>query len=88
MSLIKIAKNGLNKHLPNEIKSTFKELNVLKHLRNAGITKSFGVPVLIIFNLFFSLIFEHKKWFRLLESKKSKDIPGKDTVYRYLNQPM
>lgn len=81
-----IANNGLIKQLPNEIKSTFKELNVLKHLRNAGITKSFGVSCAYLFQLIFCLIFEHKNWFRLLKSKKSKDIPGKDTVYRFLNQ--
>ena len=45
-----IAENDQNKQLPNEIKSTFKELNVLKHLRNAGITKSFGFLVPIFLN--------------------------------------
>ena len=81
-----IAKNDLNKQLPNEIKSTFKELNVLKHLRNAGITKSFGFSCAYIFQLIFSLIFENKNWFRTLESKKVNDVPAKDTVYRFLNQ--
>lgn len=32
---IVISKNDQNKQLPNELKSTFKELNVLKHLRNS-----------------------------------------------------
>ncbi|WP_010530565.1 IS4 family transposase [Lentibacillus jeotgali] len=81
-----IAKNDLNKQLPNEIKSTFIELNVLKHLRNAGITKSFGFSCAYIFQLIFSLIFENKNWFRTLESKKVNDVPAKDTVYRFLNQ--
>ena len=81
-----IAENDQNKQLPNEIKSTFKELNVLKHLRNAGITKSFGFSCAYIFKLIFCLIFENKNWFRMLESKKSLDIPAKDTIYRFLNQ--
>ncbi|ALX47495.1 transposase [Lentibacillus amyloliquefaciens] len=81
-----IAKNNLNNQLPNEIKSTIKELNVLKHLRNAGITKSFGFSCAYIFQLIFSLIFENKNWFRTLESKKAADVPAKDTVYRFLNQ--
>ncbi|MEZ0117366.1 IS4 family transposase [Heyndrickxia faecalis] len=81
-----IAKNSLNNQLPNEIKSTFKELNVLKHLRIAGITKSFGFSCANIFQLIFCMIFENKNWFRMLESKKATDIPAKDTVYRFLNQ--
>ncbi|MEK6453324.1 IS4 family transposase [Caldifermentibacillus hisashii] len=80
------AKNSLNNQLPNEIKSTFKELNVLKHLRIAGITKSFGFSCAYIFQLIFCMIFENKNWFRMLESKKATDIPAKDTVYRFLNQ--
>ncbi|ATW82494.1 IS4 family transposase [Heyndrickxia coagulans] len=81
-----IAKNSLNNQLPNEIKSTFKELNMLKHLRIAGITKSFGFSCAYIFQLIFCMIFENKNWFRMLESKKATDIPAKDTVYRFLNQ--
>ncbi|WP_434063206.1 IS4 family transposase [Heyndrickxia faecalis] len=69
-----------------EIKSTFKELNMLKHLRIAGITKSFGFSCAYIFQLTFCMIFENKNWFRMLENKKATDIPAKDTVYRFLNQ--
>ncbi|MUV39262.1 hypothetical protein JNUCC1_03135 [Lentibacillus sp. JNUCC-1] len=81
-----IAKNNSNNQLPNEIKSTFKELKVLKHLRNAGITKSFGFSCAYIFQLIFSLIFENKNWFRTLEGKRAADVPAKDTIYRFLNQ--
>ncbi|TMN20808.1 IS4 family transposase [Lentibacillus cibarius] len=81
-----IAKNNPNNQLPKEIKATFKELNVFRHLRNAGITKSFGFSCAYIFQLIFCLIFENKNWFRALESKQSGDIPAKDTVYRFLNQ--
>lgn len=80
------AKNSLNSQLPNEIKSTFKELNVLKQLRITAITKSFGFSCAYIFQLIFCMIFENKNWFRMLESKKATDIPAKDTVYRFLNQ--
>jgi hypothetical protein len=81
-----IANNDQTKQLPNEIKSTFKELKVLKHLRKAGITKSFGFTCAYLFQLIFCLIFENKNWFRTLESKKSTDIPAKDAVYRFLNR--
>ncbi len=81
-----IANNDQSKQLPYEINSTFKELKVLKHLRKAGITKSFGFNSDYIFQLIFCLIFENKNWFRTLESKKSTDIPAKDAVYRFLNR--
>lgn len=82
-----ITKNSQNKQLPNEIATTFKELKVLKHLRKAGITKSFGFTSGFLFQIIFTLIFENKNWFRMLESKKSDDIPAKDAVYRFLNKP-
>ncbi|MDW8518582.1 IS4 family transposase, partial [Priestia flexa] len=81
-----IANHDQSKQLPNEIKSTFKELKVLKHLRKAGITKAFGFTCAYLFQLIFCLIFENKNWFRTLESKKSTDIPAKDAVYRFLNR--
>lgn len=81
-----IANNDSNKQLPAEIKSVFKELGVLKHLRNAGITKSFGFSSAFIFQLIFRLIFEHKNWFRMLDSKQSADFSAKDTIYRFLNK--
>ena len=81
-----ISNNGQNKQLPNELTSTFKELQVLKHLRKAGITKTFGFSCGFLFQLIFCLIFENKNWFRTLESKKSVDFPAKDAVYRFLNK--
>ncbi|ERN51174.1 IS4 family transposase [Alkalihalophilus marmarensis] len=81
-----IANHDQTKQLPNELKSTFKELNVLKHLRKAGITKSLGFTCAYLFQLIFCLIFENKNWFRTHESKKSTDIPAKDAVYRFLNR--
>jgi hypothetical protein len=81
-----ITNTDQNKQLPNELTSTFKELQVLKHLRKAGITKSFGFSCAYLFQIIFCLIFENKNWFRTLESKKSSDFPSKDTVYRFLNQ--
>jgi hypothetical protein len=81
-----IANNEQNKQLPNELKSIFKEMQLLKHLRKAGITKSFGFSCGYLFQLIFCLIFENKNWFQTLESKKSPELPAKDAVYRFLNQ--
>lgn len=80
-----IANNDPFKQLPKEIKSAFVELKILKHLRDAGIQKSFGFACSYLFQVIFCLIFHHKNWFRLLESKKADDLPGKDAVYRFLN---
>jgi len=80
-----IAKNDSNNQLPTEIKSVFKELNMFKHLRDAGIKKLVGFSCAYIFQFIFSFIFENKNWYRMLESKKSSDVPAKDAVYRFLN---
>ena len=71
--------------LPKEIEPAFKELQVLKHLKNAGITKKLGYTCAYLFQLVFVLLFHQKNWFRLLESKKAESFPGKDAVYRFLN---
>lgn len=81
-----ITKNSQNKQLPNELASIFKELQILKHLRKAGITKFFGFSCGYLFQVIFNLVFENKNWFRMLESKKSDTFPAKDAVYRFLNK--
>jgi len=80
-----IEQKCLNNQLPNEIKATFKELQILEHLRKAGFQKKFGFTCSYLFQLVFALVFYHKNWFQLLESNKSELFPGKDTVYRFLN---
>ncbi len=82
-----IAKKGQNNQLPKEIKAKFDELSILKHLCQAGITKAFGFSCDYLFQLVFRLIFTQKNWYRLLDSPKAVDLPGKDTVYRFLNHP-
>ncbi len=73
--------------LPNEIKPAFQELNVLSHLRQAKFRKRFGFSCSRLFQLVFVLLFHQRNWFRLLESAKGESMPGKDTVYRFLNHP-
>ncbi len=80
-----IDQNAQNNQLPNEIKPAFKELKVLQHLRTAGFKKKFGYTCSHLFQLIFVLLFQHKNWFRLLESDKGESFPGKDAVYRFLN---
>lgn len=65
--------------------TVFHTLKIGHLLRQAGIRKSFGLSALAVFQLLFSLVFEGKNWFRLLESSRGASLPGKDVVYRFLN---
>ncbi len=80
-----IVQKGHNNQLPKELNSVFDELEVFKHLRKAGITKKFGFTCSYLFQLVFCLIFHHKSWFTLLQSKKGDAYPAKDAVYRFMN---
>jgi hypothetical protein len=80
-----IEHNDQNNQLPKELKSVFNELEISKHLRNAGIRKKFGFTCTYLFQLVFCLIFHHKSWFTLLQSKKGDCYPAKDSVYRFMN---
>lgn len=76
---------GQNNQLPKDLKSIFNELEVSKHLRNAGIQKKFGFSAIWLFQLVFCLIFQRKSWFSLLRSKRGDQFPAKDSVYRFMN---
>jgi hypothetical protein len=80
-----IEQNEPCNQLPKEIKPAFKELKVLKYLKDANINKKFGYSAAYLFQLVFVLLFHQKNWFRLLESDKADSFPGKDAVYRFLN---
>jgi len=81
-----INRNSQFNQLPKELDSVFSELEINKHLRQAGIKKSFGFSCSYLFQLIFCLIFQHRNWFSLLDSKKADQFPAKDAVYRFLNQ--
>ena len=80
-----IEHNDQKNQLPKELKSVFHELEIGKHLRKAGITKKFGFTTSYLFQLVFCLIFHHKSWFTLFNSKKGDRYPAKDSVYRFMN---
>ncbi|MBD1379665.1 IS4 family transposase [Metabacillus arenae] len=83
-----IEHNDQNNQLSKELKSVFSELEMFKHLRKAGITKKFGFTASYLFQLIFCLIFHHKSWYTLLQSKKGDSYPAKDAVYRFMNHSM
>jgi len=80
-----IDQNSQYNQLPKELESVFSELEMKNHLRDSGIKKSFGFSCSYLFQLVFCLIFRHKNWFSLLESKKADQFPAKDSIYRFLN---
>lgn len=82
-----INQNRPQDQLSQEIKSAFKELNVLKHLNAAGFKKRQGITCSLLFQIVFCLIFHHRNWYQLLESSQGDMLPGKDAVYRFLNHP-
>lgn len=85
MTMIK--QNDVENQLPLELRAGFQELNMLKHLRKSGIVKNMGFCCSSLLKLVFCLIFQHRNWFRLLESERNSNLPGKDAVYRFLNHP-
>jgi hypothetical protein len=78
--------NSLSEQAQTRFSAVFSALQIGHLLRKAGISKSFGLSSLAVFQLVFSLVFQGRSWFRLLESERGKSLPGKDVVYRFLNQ--
>ena len=72
-----IEHNDQNNQLPKELNLIFRELEVTKHLRNAGIIKKFGFTSTYLFKLVFCLIFHHKSWFTPLRVRRGIVIPAK-----------
>ena len=70
-----------------EVSKLFKVLKINQLLRTANIRKANGVKVQQIFEFIFLLAFLGKKMNRLLNSKRGQDLPGKDSYYRFLNNP-
>ena len=82
-----LSKNSSFVHLSHAMKISFSELNIGRHLRNAGITKKLGFSCLTIFQLLFLLVFEHRNWYQACFSKKATHLPSKDVIYDFLKVP-
>jgi hypothetical protein len=77
--------NSQSEKLEERFSTLFSVLQIGSLLRKAGIRKSFGMSSLAIFELLFTLVFQGRNWYRLLDSQRRIDLPGKDVVYRFLN---
>ena len=82
-----IAHSSTSRQLPNAFQIAFDSLHIGHHLRRAGITKNLGFSCLSLFRIILMLVFQHKNWFRMLESQDAHALPSKDAVYRFLNNP-
>lgn len=81
-----LTENTFDIQASNEIKFALSELSLFKHLRAAQITKKFGFAASSVFLLIFNLAFQQTNWFNLKHNNiQSAGLPGKDTVYRFLN---
>jgi len=82
----------LQHNLPSEkaekrFSHLFSTLKIGQLLRKAGIRKDCGLSGLEIFKLIFTLVFQGRNLFQLLQSEQGTTLPGKDVIYRFLNNP-
>ncbi|MEA4902956.1 transposase [Desulfitobacterium sp.] len=78
--------NSLSEKHENQLSFVFSTLRMGQLLRKAGIRKTYGLSSFALFQIIFQLVFEGRNLFRLLESKRGETLPGKDVIYRFLNE--
>lgn len=82
-----IQQNPLLEKHEQRFTQIFSTLQIGHLLRTVGITKSFGLSSLAVFKIIFTLVFEGRNLYRLLQSERDELLPGKDVIYRFLNYP-
>lgn len=78
--------NSLSEQYQNQLSLVFSTLRIGQLLRKAGIRKTYGISSLAVFQIIFQLVFQGRNLFRLLESRTGASLPGKDVIYRFLNE--
>lgn len=78
--------NSLSEQHQNQLSLIFSALKLSQLLRKAGIRKTYGVSSFTVFQIIFQLVFQGRNLFRLLEGSRADSLPGKDVVYRFLNE--
>ncbi|MEA5021346.1 IS4 family transposase ISDha5 [bioreactor metagenome] len=78
--------NSLSEQHENQLSLIFSTLKLSQLLRATGIRKSYGVSSFTVFQIIFQLVFQGRNLFRLLEGNQAESLPGKDVVYRFLNE--
>ncbi|BAE82844.1 hypothetical protein DSY1055 [Desulfitobacterium hafniense Y51] len=85
MRISMLQHNSLPEQHQNQLSLIFSSLKLSQLLRAAGIRKSYGVSSFVVFQIIFQLVFQGRNLFRLLEGSRAESLPGKDVVYRFLN---
>lgn len=78
--------NSLSEQYQHRFSLVFSILRLGQLLRKAGIRKTYGISSLAVFQIIFQLVFQGRNLFRMLESKRAGLVPGKDMIYRFLNE--
>lgn len=78
--------NSLSEQHQNQLSIIFSSLKLSQLLRKAGIRKTYGVSSFAVFQIIFQLVFQGRNLFRLLEGDRAESLPGKDVMYRFLNE--
>lgn len=78
--------NSLSEQRQNQLSLIFSSLKLSQLLRITGIRKSYGVSSFAVFQIIFQLVFQGRNLYRLLEGSRAESLPGKDVVYRFLNE--
>ena len=63
----------------------FSDLELSKTLRQSGIRKSKGIPIMEVFKFLVLLVFQGKNLYRFLDSDRGDTAYSKNTMYRMLN---
>lgn len=69
----------------NTFLRAFSSLELSKTLRQSGIRKSKGIPVMEVFKFLVLLVFQGKNLYRFLDSDRGDTTYSKNTMYRLLN---
>jgi hypothetical protein len=78
--------NSLSEQHFNRLSIIFSSLKLSQLLRKAGIRKTYGISSFAVFQIIFQLVFQGRNLFRLLEGNHAASLPGKDVIYRFLNE--
>ncbi len=70
----------------NTFLRAFSSLELSKTLRQSGIRKSKGIPVMDVFKFLVLLVFQGKNLYRFLDSDRGDTTYSKNTTYRLLNR--
>jgi len=77
--------NDSSEQTKNTFLRAFTDLELSKTLRQCGIRKSKGIPVIEVFRFLVLLVFQGKNLYRFLDSDRGDTTYSKNTMYRMLN---